>query len=288
LREQAQACPLLKVVEVDRVPEGVNPKKFALTMGIKAARYEYLLLTDADCQPESEHWIELMSAPFTKEELIFVLGYSPYQPKPGLLNWFIRFETFYTALQYISLALSGKPYMGTGRNLAYRKSFFMENKGFSGHLRVTGGDDDLFVNKYANAQNTTVCIDKGSLVYSIPKQTLAGWFRQKKRHLSAGKFYKFSDRLRLALLNISHIFIWLSAPLITMEAFYGKHEYIAMAVGAAMLVRWVAMWIVYYMALRKLNESLNLIALPVLDVLYAFYYLIIGSVALLSKKIKWN
>ena len=72
-------------------------------MGIKAAKYEYLLLTDADCLPKNQYWIRSMSQHFSTKEI--VLGYGGYYKQRGLLNQLIRFDTFLVALQYFSFCI---------------------------------------------------------------------------------------------------------------------------------------------------------------------------------------
>jgi hypothetical protein len=101
-----------------------------------------------------------------------VLGYGAYKKYPGMLNKFIRFETFHTALQYFSYALAGKPYMGVGRNLSYRKDIFVRNKGFSSINQIPSGDDDLFINMVATKENTAVVIDKDAHTLSEPHYKL--------------------------------------------------------------------------------------------------------------------
>jgi len=189
LRDERRKEPRLRVLHIDHTPDHISHKKYALTLAIRAAKYEHLLFTDADCLPNSENWIALMAQEFSKEKQI-VLGISPYQKEKGFLNWLIRYETFFTAIQYISYALAKLPYMGVGRNLAYCKSLFLASKGFQNHLKIVGGDDDLFVNANANASNTSVCTHLQAQVFSVPKRTWKAWFRQKKRHLSVGKFYR--------------------------------------------------------------------------------------------------
>jgi len=277
----------LKLVKVDKKPEHINGKKFALTMGIKAAKNEYLLFTDADCVPENEHWISTVSEQFAEKKEI-ILGYSQYQKGKGLLNAFIRFETFYTAVQYLSLALRGKPYMGVGRNLAYRKKLFFEQNGFFKHLVVTGGDDDLFVNNAATADNTAIAIGKGSNVLSVPKTSWKAWFRQKKRHLSVGKFYKTMDKFRLGALSVSHLWCWISSLLIAYFCYCDKELVILYAVGGLMLTRWIAMWVMMYHIKKNLSDELSLIFLPFLDFMYSIYYLVIGFAAIGSKNVKWQ
>ncbi|MEP2023260.1 glycosyltransferase, partial [Reichenbachiella sp.] len=143
----------LKFARVDQVHDHINAKKFALTMGIKAASNDIILLTDADCLPVSENWISQMTGSFRKD-VQYVLGVSPYEKSKGLLGQFIQFETQWTAMNYIGFALAGNPYMAVGRNLAYRKSSFLDHKGFSKIQHITGGDDDLIVNDHATKSNT--------------------------------------------------------------------------------------------------------------------------------------
>ena len=85
--------------------------------------------------------------------------------------------------------------MGVGRNLSYRRSKFLEVKGFNNFTKITGGDDDLFVNQHARKRNTAVCVDDDSIVTSFPKTTFASFFNQKIRHLSVGKYYRFGHRV---------------------------------------------------------------------------------------------
>ncbi len=141
----------LKIVTVGEGAKFIAGKKFAATMGIKAAAHNWLVFTDADCYPASNNWLMDMQPPDDDAKEI-VLGYSPYLKKDGLLNALIRFETFFTAVNYLSFALKGMPYMGVGRNMAYKKSLFFENKGFAAHMHIPSGDDDLFVNANANKQ----------------------------------------------------------------------------------------------------------------------------------------
>lgn len=113
--------------------------------------------------------------------IAIVLGYGGYfRHKKSLLNKLIRFETLLTAIQYFSYARLGSPYMGVGRNLAYTSTRFYELKGFASHLQIRSGDDDLFVNEAATAQNTTSCFEKDAITRSIPKATFSAWIKQKK------------------------------------------------------------------------------------------------------------
>jgi len=280
-RRQEVTLPNFRLVRIAGVPQGYNPKKHALTEGIKAARHELLVLTDADCLPVSDSWISDISRRYQKNTDI-VLGYSGYQQAAGMLNKLIRYETLITAIQYLSRALSQRPYMGVGRNLSYRKSFFNRVGGLNGVMNVTGGDDDLLVNKHASSSNTAVCLAPGSVVLSVPKTSWRAYFRQKVRHLSIGKYYRTGSKLILGIFSLSHIIFWSSlvSLLITQTLVYW--------VAAGFLLRQVALsWVVGRSA-RKLDEHINSFYLPLLDLLFSVSYLFTGLAALTTRRISWH
>ena len=202
LQELKKTFKSLNVVELTQEAKLINGKKYPLSVGIREAKHEVLLLTDADCVPASEYWIQKMQDGYDKEVEI-VLGYGAYHKQPGILNKLIRFETFHTALQYLSYALAGIPYMGVGRNLSYKKDLFIRNKGFSSINHIPSGDDDLFINKVATGKNTAVIIDPDAVTRSIPKTTWSGWLKQKARHYTTAKFYKPKHKFLLGLYFIT-------------------------------------------------------------------------------------
>lgn len=176
-----------------------STKKLALTLAAKSALYDYLLLTDADCRPESVHWISEMMAGFADERVQVVLGYGAYFEDQGPVNRLVRFDTLYNGLHYLGAALCGHPYMGVGRNLAYRKDVFFSSGGFSDLMHQRAGDDDLFVNKVARANNTAVVVSPDSVTWSVSKQSWTDWVMQKRRHLSVSPQYRWQTKLRLVL-----------------------------------------------------------------------------------------
>jgi glycosyltransferase involved in cell wall biosynthesis len=281
LREEAQKDSRLRTVYVDNLPAHANAKKYGITLAIRSARYEIILLTDADCLPASSKWIRTMSDAF-KPATTFVVGYSSYLKQPGLLNLFIRYETLFTAIQYLSFALLGEPYMGVGRNLAYRKSFFLQCKGFNDLLPVTGGDDDLFVNRHARRENTEVNIEPDALVWSRPENTWRDFFYQKIRHLSTGKRYKFRHQLLLGIFNFSMLATWVMgiALLLTMTELIW--------VIPALLLRMGIVLLTVSMASKRVGHKFETRGVPFLDFLFVIYYISTGSVALVTKRVKWK
>lgn len=282
LRDLCVQHPNLKVVEIAEHVRLKHGKKFAVTLGIKAAQYEHLVFTDADCVPQSNQWLKHMGAAFDGGEEI-VLGYSPYVKKPGLLNALIRFETFHTAMSYLSYALRGNAYMGVGRNLAYTKSLFFRGKGFAAHMHIASGDDDLFVNQNATPHNTVICIHPEAQVWSEPKTTFSAYGRQKTRHAGASKAYKASHRRMLATQLVSALLFYLFALLTV--AVYPQYWYI---VAGMYLLRLLLQLLIYYPILKKLQVKGLLWGLPILDIVYYGYICLNGFFALFKKEVKWK
>jgi glycosyltransferase involved in cell wall biosynthesis len=279
---QNVAChPIVKMIHIEKVGLNLDPKKNALTKGIAAAENPILLFTDADCLPMSTSWIKEMTTAIDNRTQI-TLGYSPYLQKKGLLNQLIRFETFYTALQYLGLTLVGHPYMGVGRNLAYAKNLFVNNQGHQSIEGITGGDDDLFVQKHAKSGNTSIRINKDSQTISYPKTTYSEWFNQKKRHLSVGRYYKFENKVVLGLLTLSHAVFYLSLVLVLLNS-----DFILVGI-IGWFLRTMVIIAIFTAISKRLGEKFSAISLPLLDFLYIINYLVVGFTAAVSRKITWR
>ncbi|GAA4405975.1 glycosyltransferase [Nibrella viscosa] len=285
LEEVTTQLQHVRYIRIDREHEHVTPKKYALTIAMKKALYPVVLLTDADCRPASRHWITGMAAHLNKAGTDIVLGFSPYQHQPGLLNWVIQGETLFTAVQYLSLALAGRPYMGVGRNLMYRRSVFFDNKGFYSHMRILGGDDDLFINEVANARNTAVCLHEDTFTWSAPKETWGAWRHQKRRHLHVGRLYKPKHKVRLGLLTGSHVMTWLLAGVVALATapFTAPTTLFWIAVGL-FGCRLLAFWLVVGRISYRLGRTVGWYTLPLMDALLSFYYIVMGVVTLFRRR----
>ncbi|MEM6297468.1 MAG: glycosyltransferase [Bacteroidota bacterium] len=266
--------PKLRFFRISDKPEHLDGKKNALTKGIEKAQGEVILLTDADCYPASEHWISLMTAPFSREEIQIVLGYSPYERRRGLLNKFIQFETLNTASQYLTSARLGIPYMGVGRNLAYRKTLFDAVGGLKPWQEQVGGDDDLFVGTYATAKNTITVTHPESHVFSVPKQNFRAWLRQKIRHLGVGNAYRLKNRIWVALWQ----FLQLGSLILAWWTLFFYSD--GMAVWGIRYLFW-GTYFQYNKAKDGLNSSLVLIEVFTFELIFLVYYFAIGAIVTL-------
>ncbi len=234
-------------------------KKLALTIGLKCAKYNWVLLTDADCSPAGPSWISQMQKHFVPSNDI-VLGYGGYQKEKGLLNRIIRYDTFFIAMQYLSFALAGIPYMGVGRNLAYRRQLFFKNRGFASHLKLESGDDDLFINEVATGDNTAVELSPEAHTYSIPHKTWKSWYRQKCRHLTTGYHYNGPAIFLLGLENASRLLFYLLFLILLIN------KIILPYVIMIFLVRLVICTIILNSGMNRLNEKKLLIFSPFFDI----------------------
>ncbi|MBE15280.1 MAG: glycosyl transferase family 2 [Cytophagaceae bacterium] len=272
----------VKQVNVENIEAFWGSKKYALTLGIKAATHERLLFIDADCYPKSSQWIRHMVW-CSKPSAAVVLGYGGYQKiKHSWLNTLIRYETVYTAMQYFSYALAGNPYMGVGRNLMYTKTLFFEQRGFINHMKIPSGDDDLFVNEAATSKNTAVCFHPEAHTLSPAKSSFTSWLIQKRRHVSVARFYQLKDKLLLGGFFLSQLGFFVSALVV------GGTTYMLKWVVLLVVLRYLIAWIAVGKSAAKLKEIEVAYLFPLHELFLILFQLGIFSANLISKPKRWK
>lgn len=254
--------PNLKVIEIEKSPHLKYGKKLPLTVGIKGARYNQLLLTDADCKPASNQWLKSMQSHFSPKHEI-VLGYGPYFKRKGLVNRIIRFDTAWIAMNYLSFAKAKTPYMGIGRNMAYTKNVFHEVEGFKSHYAISSGDDDLFVQEAAKRKNYTINVDPASYCYSEPAESWKDWVNQKSRHFTTAPSYKVIKKLMLGIYPLSLLLM-----LGTFVTLLFKSDFVWLTLAIFVFIL-LLKWLILGLAMKKLNETKFIAWLPFLDIGYA-------------------
>ena len=280
LEELQKTFKQLQIVELKQEARFIPGKKYPLSIGIKSAKYEMVLLTDADCVPASEFWIQKMQETFT-DGIEIALGYGPLHKKKGFFNKMVRWETFHTALQYLSYAESGMTYMGVGRNLGYKKEVFFRHKGFSAHNNIPGGDDDLFINKASTKKNTAIVVDKDAFTLSEPPTSWEQWFRQKNRHYTTSKYYKGVHKFLLGLYALS---LFLFYPLFIASLFLFDWRIVLGVFG----IRLIVQAIVIFKTTEKLDEKDLFPWFVFFDVWMFFYYLIFASALFKKPQKSWK
>jgi cellulose synthase/poly-beta-1,6-N-acetylglucosamine synthase-like glycosyltransferase len=252
----------LKVVEIAKNKHLLPGKKLPITLGVKAAKYEKMVFTDADCKPASNQWLRIMSETFTENKQI-ILGYAPYFRTKGIINRIIRYDTAFIGVSYLSFALAKIPYMGVGRNLAYTKKVFESVRGFKSHYSLPSGDDDLFIQEAAANQNYTIQISPETFCYSKASETWKGWVRQKTRHYSTSSRYKVIKKALLGIYPISLLLAWLTFVILLFNA---KWFAISLILFGSMLI---VKWLIQGKCLRTLNEKGFALAFPLWDLGHA-------------------
>lgn len=271
----------LRIISVKEERPYKIGKKFPLTLGIKGAKYDTVVLTDADCIPASDKWLREISAQFNDKTEI-VLGYGAYEKLPSLLNKLIRYDTFIIAMQYFAYALKGKTYMGVGRNLAYKTEVFFRNKGFANHTHIASGDDDLFIHRVAKKDNVAIVYSLDSHTISEPKKTFTEWAWQKKRHLTTAPLYRNSVKFFFGYTYFLNVLFYSIISILALL------QYALYFLLALFLLRIIIQLIIYRKAMIKLNEKDLLFYTPFLEILFIFIqpYLYISSK--LTKNVPWN
>jgi poly-beta-1,6-N-acetyl-D-glucosamine synthase len=272
--------PHLKVVFISSDEKITRGKKQALSVGIREAQHELLLLTDADCSPASKNWISEMTSGLSANQQL-ILGLGPYRTGHHLLDTLVAFETATTAQQYLSYALWDMPYMGVGRNMAYTKTLFSKAGGLSGHFHLPSGDDDLLVQQATFMTETGICATPESLTYSDGPRDWASWYRQKTRHYSTGKYYRPAHRFFLGTFLASKALIfptWLAAMV------FSFHPGLVIAIT----LYWAI--VAASMLHLKLISGIPVpwLLTPVLDPLYAGSAVVLGLFSTFKKSEHWK
>lgn len=247
LGEYLRKYPNLRISNITKDPKFTHNKKFAQFIGIKAAKNELLLFIDADCRPETGKWLGTMVSHFD-DKTDFVLGYGGYFSKKGLLNKYIRSDGMFIAMQYLGMAIRGNPYMGVGRNLAYRRSLFFRNKGFGAHSQLASGDDDLIVNSNATGENIKVEFGQETHTRSVPAATTTELFKQKKRHLTTAVHYKLNHKVILTVEPVTRVLFYVLFAVLLSSL------YLWPFVTAIFTVRLAVQVVVLILVQKKLNE----------------------------------
>ena len=276
----------LKIVNIDRSVNHSEGKKFALTLGIKTAKFDYLLMTDADCFPKSQNWSNIIFKALlsNNNDLDVILGYSPYRKQKGILNKLIRFDTFIVAQNYLSYALRNLTYMGVGRNLAYKKKIFFDNKGFASHIHIPSGDDDLFIQEVSSDKNIKIGVEFSRDTHMVSEVTKnwKDWIYQKRRHLSTSSFYKIKFKILLMIYPLSQIFFLISL----IFAFLFKLNIVF--VFTVLFLKLLISYTVNYKSMRTLDVRDLYLLHPFYEVLHLFIQANFVILSIFHKTKKWN
>jgi glycosyltransferase involved in cell wall biosynthesis len=278
--EFTKKYPHLRIVELTQSLNWFSGRKFPLSLGIKSAYSDLILLTDITCRPANEKWITEMTAAMQPGREI-VLGYSSWRTKSKINKW-LRFTAFYDALLYLSMALSGIPFKGIGRNLSYTRELFYRNKGFSAHYTILAGDDELFVNNTATSKNVSVQISPGSRINQVRPYSFRRWLASERDRLSIRRYFKAGHRLLIEIYNVSlFLFYGLLTALLILKAPW-------VSVAAVFALRFISQLILFGLVQKRLHEKNLLLLTPFFEIFLMFIDFFIRLRLLFSRKRKWQ
>ena len=264
----------LKIVTLADLGKDNFSKKFAITLGIKAAAHEQLVFTDADCCVPSKKWLQAIAVNDLDGKEIS-LGAGPYLKQKGILNAIIRFDAAAIAIQYLSFAKAKFPYMGVGRNLSYKKSIYNSLQGFKSHYHIPSGDDDLFINQAANSKNTKIILSENSITFSIAENSIKNWIKQKTRHLQTSTLYTFKTKLLLILYPFTLFAFYISIPFLS-----SPYTNIILL---GLLLRTLLQLFIFFKPLKIMGCKELIIFTPLLELILLFTYPILHLIKKTNK-----
>ncbi|MCL2247162.1 MAG: glycosyltransferase [Lentimicrobiaceae bacterium] len=258
--------PNLKLIHLESSVTNIKGKKFPLSLGIKAASYEHVLLTDAHCFPASTQWVKLVARHFNDSTKI-VLGFNSIKKKIGFFNALIRFDKLHKAIQYFSYCLAKIPFMGEGQNLAYTKTVFFNNKGFASQNHLRFGDDDLFVNQVATGFNCTIEYQKDAHTISPAQSNFRNWVLLKTFRTKTLKLYRKNVRFFLRFYHFLITFFYLA---LGFAIYINLHQsFYLLVVASIVALKFIFQYISFGFAAAKLNETRLIPHILLFDILFA-------------------
>lgn len=267
------------------IPEDVkylSRKKLALTVGIKAAKHDILLFTEANCRPLSSDWIASVAGKY-KPNTEIVLGFCAYGHHKGFLHRLIAYDNLKEGLRMLTSALVRKPYTGNGRNLSYQKSLFFQQKGYQRSLALHAGDDDLFVNESANKRNTEVVYMPKGIVEMNRVERFKIWQEMKVSRAATKRCYK-GGRLSFFRMEEFLFLLFILAVLVSVIVGLAGNWLVAAFAGLLYLIRFVIKVVVFHKSSKLLQQKppggwlllLEIIS-PLFDIYVRIYRLFRGK-----------
>ena len=275
------------------VPEGsrnLSHKKLALTLGVKAAQYDIVVFTNANCCPTGNQWLASLARNFVPGTDI-VLGYTGMvrKEKERLAFWYCSYDKLLFTLRYLSFALIKRPYMGESSNMAYRKELFFKNKGFSKYLYLHYGDDDLFINEIATHQNTRVEISETSQMTASYHDNCKAWKELKLQYDFTSRYLRTAAK---AVFGLGKVFDYTFGILCIFLFVWGLLYNWGLSLVALLpaLLLFIVKALVYQRAAKIFHLPRLIFTLPLFSFLQPWvnlYFNIIGSTSR-KKNFTWR
>lgn len=277
-KEYALMYPNIRVVDVVNNEAFWGNKKYALTLGIKASKYEYLAFIDADKKIHSNNWLVQLTSHFTLNKTI-VAGTSYYTKQKGFFNKRFRFHHTMQQMQAIAWSKVSKPYHLQLHNIAFKKEDFYGVNGYINHMQKRQFTNEYFLNDAATSKNTTICEHNEAMLEVEPMNRKV--FKEfKKQQIALLHDLKGTAGFKIKLFNTCQ-FLFLVVALASFF-FNPAFWYVTLAM---LLLRYILGWIIFSKAAKKYHYKDLIILYPILDFLYIFMQiqLFLGNLVSKSK-----
>lgn len=275
IKEYALMYPNIKVVDVVNNEAFWGSKKYALTLGIKASKHEYLVVIDADKKIHSNNWLVYLTSYFTLNKTV-VLGTSFYSKQKGFFNKKFRFGHAMQQLQALSWSKIGKPFSLNTHQIAFKKEDFYNTNGFINHMQKPLFTNEFFINDVASSKNTTIC-EQGDAMIEVEPLLKKDGILFRKQQLELLNNFKGSIAFKIKAFN----FIQVAFFLVALASFIA-FDYWYLTFGI-MTLRYVLFWFIFAKMAKKLNYNDLIIFFPILDLLYIILQIQLFFANLFSK-----
>lgn len=293
LRDFQQRHPQLKLVNFTKNVNFFDEQRFSISIGIKSAENEYVIVSTADCRPTNENYINSMQMGLS-ENTDVLAGYSSYTEKYSLLNSFARFHLFEKSVQFLSFALKGKIYAASHQNMIYRKDFFLQHQGYTSFYALKTGIYDLLANPIFNKQNVNVQLNPESITKTSGKLLLNNWFKREMQYFSVLRNAPKKVGIAITSYRSANFLFFLFLLLVGCNIFLSRNDlmevfslwfYICLFI---LIVKLSTQYWVMHTCMKKLKEKHFLLFIPLFEVLYLPLQLILFFLRLSPQLKKWK
>ena len=282
LAEYKKKCSFLKILKNESTPENWSQKKFAMSRGIAQSTGEILLFTDADCVPSSG-WVRAIVACF-EPAVGLVAGFSPlFDATNSLFGKIMLLDSLASSIVAAGSIGLGRAITCTGRNLAYRREVYDQVDGFEKIRERVSGDDDLFLQLVYKMTTWKIAFatTSESVVPCYQTKNLTALVTQKRRHLSAGKYYLFAVQVMYFLFHVSNLFL---IAFFVCSIIFEQNVVIAIVL---LFLKFLSDYILLAMGSRTFHTKGIMRYLPLWEIFFWGSNVLIGPASWIGK-IKWK
>ena len=266
IREYKDRYPNIKIVDLSTAVSTSRGKKMAISIGIKCATYDHILLTSPNCRPASKQWLATMAQNFQFQRRI-VLGYSTFEKKKGIYSHFLHYDNLVGSVQYFSHALMHSTYRGNLNNVAFMRPLFYKQNGFIAYSHLLYGEEDIFIHRASTPNNVGIEFSPDAATVQQHSPSYGYWRLHKVSLFFTRKYNSLKNRVLLSGYELTNLLFYLSLALTIVVAL---HQPLALYIAAGIAVlRIVSMYVVMGISAAKLHEKQIIPQLLFYDILFA-------------------